>query len=54
MTPARPIGPLRQYVCTYWAEGLPYGIIVYATGPDQILPSLTVEGELICEIDDEE
>lgn len=52
-----PIGTAVPWVCTYWKDGRPYGITLWADDPLQILEdwcdrldNLEVEGRLIDEL----
>lgn len=53
MTPARRIGPLRQWCCSYLRGGRRFGITLWAVSGAQIEaqwgPSIQVDGELIGE-----
>lgn len=50
MLPSRHIGPLIPWACTLRRNGVPFGITLYATDPDQIErdhPGIRVDGRLI-------
>lgn len=48
------IGPLCAWVCSYWKDGVEYGVTLYATDPDQIErghPGIIVRGQLVGVLD---